>query len=142
MRLTYIYKLRPTKDQQAVIENWLNLLKCQYNYRLAERFNWWEQNRSPVNSCPLICHLPELKENPNYYQQKANLKQSKELFPEYKVIHSQVLQDCVKRLDLAFSRFLKGDKNGKRSGRPRFKSWRRYRSFTYPQVKQNCFEVR
>ncbi|MDJ0600041.1 MAG: transposase [Crocosphaera sp.] len=140
MRLTYIYRLRPTKNQQAIIEKWLGLLKCQYNYRLAERFNWWEQNRSSVNSCPLICHLPELKDKPNYYQQKANLLQTKELFPEYKSIHSQVLQDCIKRVELAFSRFLKGDKDGLRSGRPRFKSWRRYRSFTYPQMKQSCFE--
>ena len=50
------------------------------------------------------------------------------------------MQDCIKRVDLAFSIFLKGDKNGKRSGRPRFKSWRRYRSFTYPQMKQDCLE--
>ncbi len=140
MRLTYIYRLRPTKNQQAIIENWLGLLKCQYNYRLAERFNWWEQNRSPVNSCPLICHLPKLKDKPSYYQQKADLLETKELFPEYKTIHSQVLQDCIKRVELAFSRFLKGDKDGKRSGRPRFKNWRRYRSFTYPQMKQDCFE--
>ncbi len=68
MRLTYIYRLRPTKEQQFIIENWLHLLKCQYNYRLAERFNWWEQNRSAVNSCPLICHLPQLQEPPNYYR--------------------------------------------------------------------------
>lgn len=41
---------------------------------------------------------------------------------------------------MAILRFLQGDQDGKRSGRPRFKSWRRYRSFTYPQMKQDCFE--
>ncbi|MFM6134504.1 MAG: RNA-guided endonuclease TnpB family protein, partial [Sphaerospermopsis kisseleviana] len=37
-------------------------------------------------------------------------------------------------------RFLKGDSNGKRSGRPRFKSRDRYRTFTYPQIKNGCLQ--
>ncbi len=53
--------------------SWLLLLKNQYNYRLAERLNWYEQNRSPVNACPLICYLPELKEKPDFYSQKRDL---------------------------------------------------------------------
>jgi putative transposase len=38
----------------------------------------------------------------------------------------------------AFERWLKGDCNGKRSGKPRFKGVGRYRSFTFPQIKQDC----
>jgi putative transposase len=117
---------------------WLDLLRRQYNYRLGERFNWFEQNRSPVNACPLICYLPVLKDRPDFYSQKRDLVNSKELFPEYKKIHSQVLQDCVKRVDKTFERWLKGDSNGKRSGKPRFKSVGRYRSFTFPQINQDC----
>jgi len=138
MRLTYQYRLRPTKQQIKKIENWLNQLRRQYNYRLAERFNWWERNRCAVNSCPLICHLPELKDQPNYYSQKSNLVETKKLFPSDKNLHSQVLQDCVKRVDEAFKRYLKGNNTGKKSGRPRFKNQRRYRSFSYPQMKQDC----
>lgn len=26
-------------------------------------------NRSPVNASPLVCHLPELRDNPDYYSQ-------------------------------------------------------------------------
>ncbi|KPQ39488.1 MAG: transposase [Phormidium sp. OSCR] len=44
-----------------------------------------------------------------------------------------MLQDLVKRVKQAFDRFIKGDKNGKRSGKPRFKGKHRYRTFTYPQ---------
>ena len=62
------------------------------------------------------------------------------LRPWYKDIHSQVLQDVVKRVKLTFDRFLKGDSNGKRSGRPRFKPLSRYRTFTYPQIKQDCLQ--
>ena len=79
------------------------------NYRLGERFNWWEQNRCDVNACPLICHLPELKDNPDFYSQKRDLVNSKALFPEYKQVHSQVLQNCIERVKKAFDRFLKGD---------------------------------
>ncbi|NER49996.1 MAG: transposase, partial [Symploca sp. SIO1A3] len=107
---------------------------------LADRFNWYEQNRSPVNACPLVCHLPELRVNPDYYSQKKTLPQLKKDRPWYKDIYSQVLQDVVKRVKLTFERFLKGDSNGTRSGRPRFKPLSRYRTFTYPQAKQDCLQ--
>ena len=119
---------------------WLELLRRQYNYRLSERFNWYEQNRCDINVCLLICHLPELKDNPDFYSQKRDLVNSKALFPEYGDIHSQVLQDCVGRVKKTFDRWLKGDCNGKRSGKPRFKGAGRYRSFTFPQIKQDCIQ--
>ena len=140
MRTAYQYRLRPTSSQITLMSEWLELLRRQYNYRLAERFNWYEQNRSPVNACPLICHLSELKDKPNFYSQKRDLVNSKILFPEYKSVHSQVLQDCTERVKKAFDRFLKGDSKGKRLGRPRFKGKGRYRSFTFPQAKQDCIK--
>ena len=54
MRTAYQYKLRPTKLQTIEIDRWLSMLCAQYNYLLADRFNWYEQNRSPINACPLI----------------------------------------------------------------------------------------
>ncbi len=63
---------------------------------------------------------------------------TKALFPEYREIYSQVLQDCIRRVQRAFDRWIKGDSNGKRAGRPRFKGVGRYRSFTFPQMKQDC----
>ncbi len=110
------------------------MLCAQYNYLLADRFNWYEQNRSPVNACSLVCHLPELRDNPDYYSQKKTLPQLKKTHPWYGEIYSQVLQDVVKRVKVTFDRFLKGDSNGKRSGKPRFKARNRYRTFTYPQM--------
>ncbi|NEQ41050.1 MAG: transposase [Okeania sp. SIO3I5] len=140
MRTAYQYKLRPNKDQIATIELWLELLRRQYNYRLAERFSWWEENRCPVNACPLIMPIPQLRDNPDYYSQKKDLVNTKDKFPEYKLIYSQVLQDGIKRVKLTFDRWLKTDKNGQRLGKPRFKGKGRYRSFTYPQIKQDCLE--
>ncbi|NEQ70258.1 MAG: transposase [Symploca sp. SIO1B1] len=140
MRTAYQYKLRPTRKQTATIDKWLSMLCAQYNYLLADRFNWYEQNRSPVNACPLVCHLPELRVNPDYYSQKKTLPQLKKDRPWYKDIHSQVLQDVVKRVKVTFDRFLKGDSNRRRSGRPRFKTLNSYRTFTYPQIKQDCLQ--
>jgi putative transposase len=62
------------------------------------------------------------------------------LFLEYGEIHSQVLQDCVERVKKTFDRWFKGDSKGKRSGKPRFKGQGRYRSFTFPQMQQDCID--
>ena len=140
MRTAYQYKLRPTTKQAIEIDRWLSMLCAQYNYLLADRFDWYERNCSPINACPLVCYLPELRDNPDYYSQKKTLPQLKKTHPWYGEIYSQVLQDIVKRVKVTFDRFLKGDSNGKRSGRPRFKSRERYRTFTYPQVKDGCLQ--
>ncbi|MEG4071171.1 transposase [Microcoleus sp. Pol14C2] len=140
MRTAYQYKLRPTKHQAAELDRLLSMLCALYNYLLADRFNWYEQNRSPVNACPLVCHLSELRDNPDYFSQKKTLPPLKKTHPWYGKIYSQVLQDVVKRVKVTFDRFLKGDSNGKRSGQPRFKARNRYRTFTYPQMKDGYMQ--
>lgn len=140
MRTAYQYRLRPSSDQITLMSDWLELLRRQYNYRLGERFSWYERNRCDINACLLICHLPELRDNPDFYSQKRDLVNSKALFPEYADIHSQVLQDCIGRVKKTFDRWMKGDCNGKKSGKPRFKQSGRYRSFTFPQIKQECIQ--
>jgi putative transposase len=132
MRTAYQYRLRLTTAQQTTIDEWLELCRRQYNYRLAERFNWWQQNRCHINACPLICYLPELKDRPDFYSQKRDLVNSKVLFPEYKDLPSHTLQDVMARVEKTFERWLKGDSNGRRSGKPRFKGQGRFRSIAFP----------
>jgi putative transposase len=140
MRTSHQYKLKPTKQQKIELDRWLSMLRAQYNYMLADRFNWYEANRCPVNACPIICHIPELREKPNVYNQQKGNTQLKVTHPWYKEVYSQVLQDVAKRVDKTFERFLKGDCNGKRSGRPRFKREGQYKTFTYVQVKADCLQ--
>lgn len=141
MRKTYQFKLRPTKNQVATMDYWLELLRRQYNYRLAKRFNWWDLNRCDINSCSLFsCSIEKPKEKPSYYSQQNDLPNSKKLFFEYRNVQSQILQDCVKRVDKAYDRFLKADATGKRFGKPRFKGRGRYHSFTFPSMKQDCIK--
>lgn len=132
MRTAYQYRLRLTKLQQSTIDQWIELARRQYNYRLAQRFNWYEQNRCDVDACPLICHLSELKDRPDFYAQKRDLVNSKKLFPEYKDLPSHTLQDVIARVEKAFDRWLSGDSNGSRCGKPRFKGQGRFRSIAFP----------
>ena len=141
MMLAYKYKLRPNKAQAHQFDEWLNLLRMQYNYRVGERFRWYESTRCSVNSCSLeSCSIAPIVEEPDYYWQKRDLLNTKKLFPEYGELHSQVLQDCIGRVKKAFDRYIKSDKAGKRSGKPRFKGVGRYRSFTYTQMSQDCIK--
>jgi len=134
MITSYQYRLKPTYEQRCRLTRWLDLLRHQYNYLLAERYNWWEMNRCPINACPLVSSIAEPREQPTYYSQKHSLVQLKEERPWYKEVHAHVLQDVVKRVDLAFQRWLKGDCNGKRSGKPRFKGKNRYRTMAFPSM--------
>ncbi|MDJ0650697.1 MAG: transposase [Xenococcaceae cyanobacterium MO_188.B19] len=147
---TYQYRLRPTTEQKLVLNDWLRICRYWYNRQLGERFDWWEQNRTYTDSCPLVCHLPELKDKPDYYNQKKQLpiiKQdlvsvgwSKELL-DFTVVPSQTLQEVCKRVKLAFNRYISGDKNGKRSGKPRFKNQARFRSMVFEGAKLHSCSV-
>lgn len=144
MKQAFQYKLLPNTNQRQEIDRWLDMLRHQYNYLLADRFNWWNYNRSDCvipqgEFCQIACSVGSqmLRDNPDWHRQSAKLPQFKKDRPWYKDIYSQVLQDCVKRVKLAFDRYIKGDLKGKRSGKPRFKNKNRYRTFTYSQAKDN-----
>ncbi len=119
------------------------MLRCQYNFLLADRFNWWKYNRCDLvvpqgEYCLRYCEIGNqvLRNNPDWHSQSASLPLLKKQRPWYKDIYSQVLQDCVKRVKLAFERYVSGDSNKNRSGRPRFKNRNRYRTLTFPQIKE------
>lgn len=46
-------------------------------------------------------------------------------------VYSTILQNVCKRVDTAFERFVRGECNGKRSGKPRFKGTSRYRTMLF-----------
>jgi putative transposase len=136
MKYTYQYRLLPTTDQKITLNRWLRVCRFWFNRQLGERFEWWEHSRCAVSACPLICHLPELKEKPNYYSQKKQLPILKQKMVtvnwsgeelNLSEVPSLTLQEVCKRVEKAFSRYLSGDSNGKKSGKPRFKSSNRFR---------------
>jgi putative transposase len=146
----YQYRLKPTTEQKLVLNDWLRICRYWYNRQLSERFDWWERNRTYTDRCPLICHLPELKDKPEFYGQKKQLpiiKQdlvsvswSGELL-DFNAVASQTLQEVCKRVELAFTRFISGDSKGKRSGKPRYKNTERFRSMVFESVKLHSCSV-
>jgi putative transposase len=135
--LNYQYRAYPDTNQKLQLNSWLRICRYWYNKQLGDRFDWYQHNRTSINSCPLNCSLPKLRDNPDFYSQKKQLPVIKEDLVkvsysgellDFTDVPSQTLQDVSKRVDLAFTRFLAGDCNGSRSGKPRFKNAARYRT--------------
>ena len=120
-----------------MLEAWGELLRRHYNYALGQRFDWLNRTRCQIDRCSLVSEpIGERPERVDYYTQASELKQTKQLFPEYKDIYADCQQQNLMRLDKAWKKWLIPDKNGKRGGRPRFKKRGDICSFTFPRV--NC----
>jgi putative transposase len=116
-RKTFKYKLKPTPEQERVLDRTLMLCRHVYHAAIEERREAWQKCGVSVG----------------YYQQKAELPGIKEALPDYAEVHRQVLQEVVQRVDRAFQAFVRRVRNGETPGYPRFHGRARYKSFTDPQ---------
>jgi len=66
--------------------------------------------------------------------QLADLKNTKRLFLDYKLLDCQVLQDVVHPGETSFPKLTTPDKNGNRRGKPKFKGFHYYKSLTSPKL--------
>jgi putative transposase len=74
----------------------------------------------------------------SYNEQQNSLPQLKKERPWYKDLHSQVLQNVLRRLDNAFQAFFRRVKKGDEDpGYPRYKKRGQWKSVTFPQPKQD-----
>jgi putative transposase len=117
MRRTYKYRLYPTNEQQRIFTQWLTTCRLLYNTALAECKEAWATEHRSVS----------------YTAQANQLTAAKQTNPCVRAVHSQVLQDVLRRLDTTFKTFFRRVKNGEKAGYPRFKGRNRYDSFTYLQ---------
>lgn len=106
----------PTKSQTTHLESWLETCRELYNAALSERREAWKLERKSIS----------------YLDQQNVLPEIKAIREDVAEIHSQVLQDVLRRLDKAFKAFFQRVKQGK-AGFPRFKGKNRYDSFTFAQ---------
>ncbi len=118
IRKTFKYKLKPTPEQERLLERTVMLCRHIYNAAIGERREAWRMRGVSIS----------------YYHQKAELPGIKEAMPDYGEVNSQVLQDVVLRVDCAFQAFFRRIASGELPGYPRFHGRDRYNSFTYPQV--------
>ncbi|EDX77274.1 transposase, IS605 family [Coleofasciculus chthonoplastes PCC 7420] len=129
--LTYAYKLKPTKNQVVIFEDWLEQNRRVYNYALAERKDWFKSRSCQVNACSLAGEyiIPANVPRPTYNKQAVALTAYRKTSENLKRVHSQVLQQTLKKLEKAFvSMWEQGH------GFPRFKKAGRMRSFVFPQL--------
>ena len=120
MRKTHQFRVYPGRKQEVVLNRTLATCRHLYNGSLSERKQQAELNRLKKTFDVFPWGKPEWI---NYYVQANNL--SKINFQ--KEVHSQVLQNVLKRVDRSFKNFFNG------FGYPRFQGRNRYNSFTYPQ---------
>jgi putative transposase len=132
--LSYEYKLVPTPEQMADIEQTLNVCRKVWNFALRERKDWISSRKCAVNACSLMSEyiIPVNAPYPNYHKQAKFLTQAKKTNPELKEINAQVLQQVLRTLDRACE-----DMKGRGFGFPRFKNYGRMRSYVYPQMLKN-----
>jgi putative transposase len=118
MRKTFLYRIYPTRRQATVLNTMFEQCRWLYNNTLAYRKDIYEQE----------------KRTAGWYETKARIPTLKQLRPELKLAHSQVLQNVTQRVDLAFDAFFRRVKSGEeKPGYPRFRGYGRYDSMTYPQ---------
>jgi len=118
MQRTYKYRLYPNKEQVRKLEQTLNICRNLYNDALTQRREYYSQNGKGLSRVKQQELLKERKREDTYLQE----------------VHSQVLQDVLFRVEKAFALFFVRLKaKGGRAGYPRYKSYSRYHSFTYPQ---------
>jgi putative transposase len=104
MKKTFQYRIYPTKKQQTTLNRWF-ALRCEtYHAALQERRDAYRMAGVAVG----------------FAQQCAELAE----------VNAQVLQNEVKRVDLAFQAFFRGYATGERIGYPRYRSRACYDSRT------------
>ena len=150
----YVYKLRPNVTQSSTMDNWIDMLKSQYNWSLGDRIAQYNQQfiqgdycdiRTKAEACPITCFVSKngatgepwkdvkvdqdgKPKNPRRSAgdiQITALPDLKKARPWYVGIDSTVLQQNVKRLDKAYENFFDG------RGFPKFKNRSTFSSFTY-----------
>jgi putative transposase len=121
MMRAYRFRIYPSNRQIDMLNSTLNMCRELYNAMLEQRKYAYRSGRKV-----------------NYRSQQDEIPAIKERFPEYRSIHSLVVQDVAHRLDKAYDNFfrrVREKKQGKKAsaGFPRFKSTDRYNSITYTQ---------
>ena len=115
---TYQYRIYPTKAQTQTLETQLDACRNIYNQALAWRKDTYEQKGKSVSYVQQANALTPLRGGSTFWSS----------------LHSDVLQDTLRRLDKGYKAFFRRVKKGETPGYPRFKGQGRYRSMTYSHL--------
>jgi putative transposase len=103
LNMTWEFKLEPTPEQAAQIEQILAVCRQVWNFALRERKDWLNSRKPPINACSIMQEyiLPADEPYPSYHTQAKRLTLAKEQFPKLKKVHSQILQQVLRTLNRA-----------------------------------------
>ena len=117
LRKTYKYKLKPTPQQEQMLDGIVWACRRLYNTALEQRIFLYRQRGVSLSR----------------FAQEAELKDFRAAFPDYTAIHSHVLQDVLARLAKTYQAFFRRVRAGQTPGFPRFQGRGRFNSFTYKE---------
>lgn len=109
MILSCKYRLYPNKNQELIFEGWINTCRALYNVALEERIYSYKSAGVSITKYEQYNELPELKKQHVWVS----------------LVHSDVLQETLDRVDKSFKNFFSG------AGFPKFKKKDFYNSFTF-----------
>lgn len=118
MNRTFVYKLKPTKAQEAGLERYLDATRWLYNCALEHRIAAYRAGHR-VREFDQNLEMPAIRRLPGWEELGA--------------CNASAVRLSLRQLDQAFDAFFRRIKVGQKPGFPRFKSKSRWRSFAFPQ---------
>lgn len=114
MYRTYTFRVMPNATQRAALENILADNCETYNAALQERNEAWKLQRKRITTFDQFKEITQLRKD-----------------KRFAVVAAIVQRDPILRLERAFRAFFRRYKAGEKPGYPRFKSKKRYNSFSF-----------
>ena len=115
MRKNFKYRLYPTQSEVEALGFQLEEARTLYNAALQERQGAYQVAGKSLN----------------YYDQAAQLKEIRDA-GNLQLANFSAAQDVLRRVDKAFQAFFRRVKDREKPGYPRYKSFNRFDSFTFP----------
>ena len=120
LKKTFKFRLRPNRAQESLCNQFAGARRWVYNRALSKKKEAYEKDKKNISLFDFNCELTVLKKQ----EETAWLKD----------IHSQVLQQSLHDLDLAYENFFRRVKSGNEApGYPKFKCKGEDDSFRYSQ---------
>ena len=116
---TYKFKMysnHGNRDLHKTIESFAAV----YNHCIALHRRYYALFSKGIHKYRLNTHITKLKRTKR--------------FAHWNNLPSQAVQDVVERIDKGYKLFFRNLKHGIKTARPKFKAWRKYKSFTLKQA--------
>jgi putative transposase len=135
---TFKYRLYPSAKQRKALFATFKFCRLLYNSALQERISFYKTFGKSRKYTEQAAFLPEIKAD---FADELQTQKSALTSPINK-IHSQVLQQVLKQLDVSYQNFFRRVKEGSEApGFPRFKNRDRFRSICFPQVSTDLLNM-